>query len=617
MTCPSGQELNTSTCTCENSCPIYDKLYVIRYKGLQKDVSGKNKSTLYQQMMGTAIDNVEFLYDKNNYKLNVTRISQTSDTARNKMPQEMKDAAENLTSTDKNRNFTTYIAYIVGVKDKTSTVVAAYTPRTWGLLTYNNPIENSSGNDVEASDDNKNLFVAVPDSDYKGNNGNVKFSEYISYDSKYKPTGIYTINKCKRTQYNKKTTTNLKTIHGHIGKGEQVQANICKNNQCILVCESQLKATQSACKGDINDYLEKSGSNYVLKTGWSLHPTAAPAYWEVTKKEIAGNENLKNCIELMNAKDSDTVKYSNFVAGLKCRAEKNIKDSYDSNYFKGYDYDNSVAGCRTTAGSAWYDFDYSEEYNKSCKELCTKDRAGSDPLCISSCENISITENIFTHGSKASSSLTTHELYKGGKIRLNKGCSETNVAYSFLRYNSPLVLDLLGNGLKFTSVDDGVFFDLDADGFPERIAWTAKQTDFDDAFLIYDKNKNGQVDNGKELFGDQSGAKNGFHELSKYDKNSDKVINKDDPIWTKLRLWADMNKNAKVDTGEIKTLDEANITEIPLEYETKFDDNGNILTDIWGNITGIAGHFKMMIQNAAGKLVEVVRDMIDVFFASK
>ena len=175
---------------------------------------------------------------------------------------------------------------------------------------------------------------------------------------------------------------------------------------------------------------------------------------------------------------------------------------------------------------------------------------------------------------------------------------------------------MLGDGLEFTSPEEGVFFDLDADGIIEKTAWTTQKSVFDDAFLIYDKNGNGQVDNGKELFGDQNGAENGFHELSKYDDNNDKTINKDDPIWTKLRLWADMNKNGKVDNGEVKTLDEANITEIPLEYETKFDDNGNILTDIWGNITGIAGHFKMMIQNAAGKLVEIVRDMIDVFFAS-
>jgi len=213
------------------------------------------------------------------------------------------------------------------------------------------------------------------------------------------------------------------------------------------------------------------------------------------------------------------------------------------------------------------------------------------------------------------------EFCSGGAITLKDGCSYAVGAF-LRRYSSPLVLDLKGDGFKFTTVADGVNFDLNKDGYKERVSWTAEQHSFDNAFLVLDKNKNGQVDNGGELFGDQNGEENGFKELAKYDDNKDNVINKEDKIYSELLLWVDYNKNAKIDydkngkSKEIKTLAEANVTEISLDYSKKLGADGNILKDMYGNITGFVGSFKMMIKNAAGKLVETVRTMIDVFFMS-
>ena len=154
------------------------------------------------------------------------------------------------------------------------------------------------------------------------------------------------------------------------------------------------------------------------------------------------------------------------------------------------------------------------------------------------------------------------------------------------RRYSPLVLDLKGDGFAYTSVEDGVIFDLNKDGVAERTAWTSPQTEFDNAFLILDKNKNGQVDNGGELFGDQNGEENGFKELAKYDANGDKVINNKDAIYQELRLWADMNKNAKIDynadgtSKELKTLEEAGVTEISVDFQKLVDKKGNVLEDM-------------------------------------
>ena len=157
-------------------------------------------------------------------------------------------------------------------------------------------------------------------------------------------------------------------------------------------------------------------------------------------------------------------------------------------------------------------------------------------------------------------------------------------------------------------------FDLNADGEIEKTSWTDYMTTFDDAFLVLDKNGNGQVDNGKELFGDQNGAPTGFDELAKYDKNGDEVINKDDEVYLQLLLWADMNKNAQMDAGEVKTLPEAGVTELSIKFQKQTDSKGNLLQDIYGNITGLVGQFKMMVEDAAGKLVETVRKMVDVLF---
>ncbi len=81
----------------------------------------------------------------------------------------------------------------------------------------------------------------------------------------------------------------------------------------------------------------------------------------------------------------------------------------------------------------------------------------------------------------------------------------------------PLVLDLAGNGFSTRGLDDAVRFDLDADGRTDRISAPSG----DDALLALDRNNNGRIDDGRELFGDQNGAANGFAELGKYDDNGD------------------------------------------------------------------------------------------------
>jgi hypothetical protein len=102
----------------------------------------------------------------------------------------------------------------------------------------------------------------------------------------------------------------------------------------------------------------------------------------------------------------------------------------------------------------------------------------------------------------------------------------------------PLVLDLDGNGIKTISLDQGVHFDYNGDGFSEGTGWVAQG----DGLLVLDRNGDGQITNGSELFGDgtllRNGrtASNGFEALADYDSNNDGVIDATDPVFSQLRV---------------------------------------------------------------------------------
>ncbi len=123
-------------------------------------------------------------------------------------------------------------------------------------------------------------------------------------------------------------------------------------------------------------------------------------------------------------------------------------------------------------------------------------------------------------------------------------------------HQDPLVLDLDGDGLELSALaGSNTFFDLDNNDFAERTAWVSA----DDAFLALDRDSNGTIDNGSELFGDATPinggteiAADGFSALSDLDSNADGVIDANDAQFADLRVWQDLNQNGFSDAGEFR-----------------------------------------------------------------
>ena len=153
---------------------------------------------------------------------------------------------------------------------------------------------------------------------------------------------------------------------------------------------------------------------------------------------------------------------------------------------------------------------------------------------------------------------------------------------------SPIVIDINGDGFDLTSSGNGVSFDFDGNGVPEQLSWTAANSD--DAWLVFDRDGNGSIDDSTELFGNRTEQpdpptgieKNGFLALAEFDRienggNNDGFISHRDLVFTSLRLWQDVNHNGISEPTELLTLPQLGLRKIELDYREsrRTDEHGN------------------------------------------
>lgn len=121
-------------------------------------------------------------------------------------------------------------------------------------------------------------------------------------------------------------------------------------------------------------------------------------------------------------------------------------------------------------------------------------------------------------------------------IQLDIGMSRSFTSYfeeemQIMKVNTcdPLVINFNGNPAEVT--DQKIFFDIDGDGKKEKVSRLAEGS----GYLALDKNEDGIINDGTELFGPQSG--NGFADLAAYDEDGNGWIDEADSIWSSLRIW--------------------------------------------------------------------------------
>jgi EF hand len=190
----------------------------------------------------------------------------------------------------------------------------------------------------------------------------------------------------------------------------------------------------------------------------------------------------------------------------------------------------------------------------------------------------------------------------GGGLNWNsQDCGYNNVELGGCA--SPILINPHSADYGLSGESDPVQFDLDADGMPDVASWTSRGSAV--SFLAFDRNGNGVIDDGSELFGNHtrlpSGARagNGFEVLAALDANGDGVIDAADPIWTSLVLWADRNHDGRCTADELQAIANSPLTAIEIDYVV----NGR--RDQYGNFFRYKG---------TAHLHNVPRPIYDVFF---
>ena len=192
----------------------------------------------------------------------------------------------------------------------------------------------------------------------------------------------------------------------------------------------------------------------------------------------------------------------------------------------------------------------------------------------------------------------------GGNGAPRPGFNDISSPNGIVSKGSPLVLDLKGDGIALTSPSAGVQFDLLGAGLVQT-SWISGK---DDALLALDRDNNGRIDGGHELFGEATNlggvfAADGFQALAALDSNQNGLIEQDDLMFDQLLLWTDRNRDGESQPSELQKLSDAGVQALGLSACEQDD------TDQHGNQLRLRSTF-LRADGSSGPLV-------DVFFVNR
>lgn len=161
---------------------------------------------------------------------------------------------------------------------------------------------------------------------------------------------------------------------------------------------------------------------------------------------------------------------------------------------------------------------------------------------------------------------------------------------------SPILIDVAGDGFRLTSWTNGVEFSPRPGFRPSARAWTEPGSD--DAWLALDRDGDGVINDGSEMFGNATPQpqppdgtlRNGFLALAQYDYDRNDTIDEKDAIFAELRLWQDADHDGVSRPWELHMLTELGVAGISLAYAEarEVDQHGNAFR-YWSRVYGTAG----------------------------
>lgn len=221
----------------------------------------------------------------------------------------------------------------------------------------------------------------------------------------------------------------------------------------------------------------------------------------------------------------------------------------------------------------------------------TNDRSGWLPTQVTTCDNQTVNSNLKYRCPTGGGTPPSDDPPLGCYDRNYNGTCPSGTTFmstdtgGWCCYPSPILVDVEGDGFSMTDALGGVLFDIGNSGLAELISWTT--ADSDDAWLALDRDGNGSIDRGAELFGNATPQPvaddaNGFLALAEYDDaenggNADGVIDARDAVFPSLRLWRDTNHNGYSEATELSPCAAVGVVRFDLDYREsgRTDQHGN------------------------------------------